>query len=372
MKNKICGPGKVKGNVRLEKSFDFTYLDEKIHDGKNEEIKLENDILFESYEIDFYEGGIELDIDNLVIDGNGSTIDGDGKTRIFIVTGKNITLKNITFKNGFCFDDYFNSNNSLGSSILIKPNTELKLENCSFIDNLSSEAVYNKSTNVKFEKCTFKKNKKSIYNSAIGQIHAEKCMFSLNEDICISNYGEMEIEKSTFSDNLMHCISNSGQMRIIENTLSNNNTPIINDNEMEIIKTIFSNNRHHCIDNKSILQLFDCDFCKNENDGIGGAAISNEGNLEIKLGTFSENTTKGEGGAIYNKRNTTITDATFKSNRANGEWGGGAIFNYNGLVSLMRCTFENNMSPDGKPISDYNTHASGAIAGINITDCSIK
>lgn len=141
---------------------------------------------------------------------------------------------------------------------------------------------------------------------------------------------------------------------------------------MKIIKTKFTSNIFHCINNKSELELLDCDFCRNKNDGLGGAAINNEGNLKITGGTFSENTTKGEGGAIYNKRDTTINGATFSSNRANGEWGGGAVFNYNGYVSLINCTFENNMSVDGKPIGDYNTHSYGSVTGINIIDCTLK
>ncbi|WP_296894216.1 hypothetical protein [uncultured Methanobrevibacter sp.] len=389
LNDKIAGLGKVKGHVRLQDSFDFTFLDEEIHGSSSKEIKLKNDITFESgYEMDYYEGGVELDIDGLIIDGNGVTIDGDGKTRIFIVTGKNITLKNITFKNGFCHGDFFNSYNGYGDFMLINSDTEITIEDCRFI-NGPNESLYNKG-DVKIDKSSFEKNNNAICNSGFGKMHAHGCEFNSNEiaisnygevevekttfsnnEACISNHGEVELEKTTFSNNEA-CISNNNQMKIKESTITYNTNSIINNGVMKIIKTKFTSNIFHCINNKSELELLDCDFCRNKNDGLGGAAINNEGNLKITGGTFSENTTKGEGGAIYNKRDTTINGATFSSNRANGEWGGGAVFNYNGYVSLINCTFENNMSVDGKPIGDYNTHSYGSVTGINIIDCTLK
>ena len=101
------------------KTFDFGHLDRIIHKSNEKEIFLEDDILFENYEKEYYEGGIELDIDDLVIDGNGKTIDGDGKSRIFTVTGKNITLKNITFKNGKSHKNYDNKLNNHGGVLRI-------------------------------------------------------------------------------------------------------------------------------------------------------------------------------------------------------------------------------------------------------------
>lgn len=51
----------------------------------------------------FFEGGIELDEDNLTIDGQNHVIDANNLSRIFYITGKNITLKNIIFKNGMFY-----------------------------------------------------------------------------------------------------------------------------------------------------------------------------------------------------------------------------------------------------------------------------
>ena len=102
LEDKIDGTGNVKigRDIPSKRNFDFGYLDKLIHKSTADEIVLKENICLESYEMEFYEGGIELDIDNLIINGNGKIIDGSNASRIFIVIGKNITLKNIIFKNG--------------------------------------------------------------------------------------------------------------------------------------------------------------------------------------------------------------------------------------------------------------------------------
>ena len=77
-------------------SNDFKYLDELIHSGV-ERIILKDDIILNDNKVAIkYFDGINIDIDNIVIDGNGHFIDAENKIRIFKISGKNITLKNIT------------------------------------------------------------------------------------------------------------------------------------------------------------------------------------------------------------------------------------------------------------------------------------
>ncbi|RAP51646.1 MAG: hypothetical protein BZ137_09790 [Methanosphaera sp. rholeuAM130] len=51
-------------------------------------------MILEEGEDDENPEGILIDIDDIIIDGNGHTIDAQKVTRIFKITGKNITLKN--------------------------------------------------------------------------------------------------------------------------------------------------------------------------------------------------------------------------------------------------------------------------------------
>ena len=51
---------------------------------------------------DYVGSGTQLTINKpLTIDGNGYTLDADGKSRIFYITGENVTLKNISMKGGY-------------------------------------------------------------------------------------------------------------------------------------------------------------------------------------------------------------------------------------------------------------------------------
>lgn len=168
--------------------FNFLELDNLIHESNTGKIILEKDISIGIYELDFYEGGIDLDIDNLVIDGQGKVIDGDSRSRIFNVCGKNITLKNIIFKNGHLFNRY-EENSTGGGVIKVSKGASLIIEDCKFENNYSEDkggvilnngelyvinsifennnsktyggAIFNQDT-LKLENCNFKNNKSEI------------------------------------------------------------------------------------------------------------------------------------------------------------------------------------------------------------------
>ena len=65
---------------------------------------------------------------NVVVNGNGYTIDALNKCRIFHVTGKNVTIKNINLKNAYSetFD---------GSAIYSKYDSNIKVSNSNFTNN---------------------------------------------------------------------------------------------------------------------------------------------------------------------------------------------------------------------------------------------
>ena len=76
----------------------FTELNDKIATYGN--FTLEKDYTYTPDDSD-YKDGIKITWDNIVIDGNGYTIDGAGQARIFHIMSNNVTLKNINFVNGY-------------------------------------------------------------------------------------------------------------------------------------------------------------------------------------------------------------------------------------------------------------------------------
>ena len=166
---KIEGPGDIQTEgVQKSHKFDFGYLDELIHNCNSKTIRLTNDISIEDYESEFYEGGIELDIDGLVIDGNNKTIDGGDLSRIFIVSADNVKLKNIIFKNGFSFKSYENKFNTIGGAIKTNFLSNLTIENCKFMDNVAEYGggIGNRG-NVKIINCEFINNSSKVSGGAL-------------------------------------------------------------------------------------------------------------------------------------------------------------------------------------------------------------
>lgn len=212
----------------LPLSYLITYTSSRV------ENELPADFVYDSEENEIIEG-IRI-YDNAVIDGKGHTIDAGGKTRIFYIIGKNVVLKNITFKNGVTkqkwgdfsqqrygaaiyntgevtlincrFED--NESKSFGGAITNQYRAKLKIINCEFINNHSHEAgaIFNKSY-MEIQESTFINNSSRGYGGAItneGAAKIEKCVFlknkSLNKGGAINNFhGLLELRNCDFKDN---------------------------------------------------------------------------------------------------------------------------------------------------------------------------
>lgn len=188
--------------------FNFSHLDDLIHKSGEKSIVLKDDVCMEGWEMEFYEGGIDLDIDGMVIDGNGRVIDGNDKSRIFNITGKDITLRNIIFKNGHQANNY-EENSTGGGAIKVSKGACLKIENCEFSDN-SSQAkggVILNNGELFLESSKFITNKSKTYGGAISNhdsLRSVNCLFKNNESEvggAILNNGELVMNDSQFEDN---------------------------------------------------------------------------------------------------------------------------------------------------------------------------
>ena len=379
LKSKIYGDGILEffGEFPEENKCDFGYLDKKIHESDAKEIILDEDICFENYERDFYEGGIELDIDNLVIDGNGKTIDASDKTRIFIITGKNITLKNITFKNGHVYKNYDNQLNNYGGAIKINQNANLKIKNCEFINNASEEdggAIHNNSE-LTIAESIFSDNSSKHSAGAIkndGELSIMMSKFNDNQADnggAIHNLGDLSIKESTFEMNKSSfggAISNWRKLIIIEsifaqNTVKYSGGAIYSDDSLNIINSTFNSNRAShdggAIENsKGCLNI---EFSKFDNNITyvhrGGAIKNSEGGKANIVESFFKNNNARTGGAICNEDDSilAVINSTFTENIV--DLRGGAIGNWNGKLTIMKSDFNSNIAESyGGALENYN------------------
>lgn len=162
----------------------FEYLNDLIN-SNSDYIKLDCDITMNEIEQDFYEGGIELNQDNITIDGQNHIIDAKRLSRIFIVTGKGITLKNIVFQNGFYFKNEFDKLDKGGGVIYCLNHTSLDIENCVFKDNVS-------------------RNIAGCINNK-GTLNISETIFNNNtaQKICgtIANFNKLNLKDCKFEDN---------------------------------------------------------------------------------------------------------------------------------------------------------------------------
>lgn len=335
--SQICGDGVVEVDMDIipdDDKFDFGYLDKKIHENPTNEIILESDICLENYEKEFYEGGIDLDIDDLVIDGNGKTIDGANKSRIFVITGKNITLKNIIFKNGQSYQNYDNKLNNHGGALRINQGANLTIINCKFIDNKSDKygaAISNRGVlNIsKSNLCNHKTDTHGgfIYN-VYGVLKIFESMISHNTakwkgGAIYNRYGNLTISKSTLSDNSVGGVSPGG----------------------------FS----------------EC--------GFGGAIYNQEGNLIISECILSSNIAKSDGGAIYNDEgDLTIIGSTFIENATDSTNSGAICTREKGLDKVFDF-ITNEIGPRGVSIfKAFNAEElkNNVLKYANIKDCNFK
>lgn len=272
--------------------YNFSDLDSYIKYGINE-IVLENDIILDlkANEDEKYSNGIKIRRDDLVIDGNGYSIDACGKARIFDADGENITFRNLTFKHGYAEAE--------GGAIF--NNNEVKIENCEFLENSSKEVGG------------------AIFNNHFDILTITDSKFHDNE---ASNDDENALGGVIYNHGGLVNISGS---EFIYNS-SNIGGTIVNSKkgEIHIQSSLFSNNRANvggsiAIEPESKTNIRDTDFIGNQSLVAGAIYNSPKSKLEIKKSLFKDNASYDQGGAIRlcDKNDLIEEDCKYEANRPN-------------------------------------------------------
>ena len=126
--------------------------------------------------------------DDVVIDGNGHSIDGLNRYGIFRISGENVTLKNIVFKN------------SWGTAIINCGS--LNIENCIFRDNTEDRCKIDSRHDGYLH--SFAGSSGAIYGRDDSKINIKSCLFEKNKGylgVIYYTQGTLNIENSLFKDN---------------------------------------------------------------------------------------------------------------------------------------------------------------------------
>lgn len=230
---------------------------------------------------------IEISKSDIIIDGQGHTIDAAGKTKIFSFTGANIVLKNINFENGYTQNSVSDYELNYGGAVYFKNGGTI--ENCNFINNHAENggAVCSHG-NLKIEKCIFNDNYASIIGGAV------------------FNDNNININDCIFKDN--HAGTEAGALYLKEGYIINS---IFENNAVKTKTSVSIGGAIH-IEHDGL--ICNCDF-KNNSARYGGAIFVSE-NAYILDCNFNGNSAIAEGGAVFAGNNLKIENSTMKDNVA--------------------------------------------------------
>ena len=355
----------------------FTNLTDEI--ARNDVVELTHNYTFNS-ETDNM-SGIVIAKDNFVLNGNGRTIDGNNQSRLFTITGNNITLNDLILING-------NSANCGG----IRAGGELTLNNVTFINNYANKeagAIGVRGATLICNNCRFIDNyaengiaivaeggETEIYDSYLtSEIFAKGSQISITGDAVAyienttfanitSSYApavyvksaKASIVNSKFLDLKANITAGAiatkeGGELYIENCEFENVTS--SKNGGAIYADVAGEN-----DVTGNVTIIDTQF-KDTYSEFGGAYVQLGGNFVLNNTEFINSHAKYNGGAIYlSNTNTEINNCTFDSNGVSIIEGyptyGGAVFCDKSTLNITDSKFFNNLASAGSAVYAYD------------------
>ena len=293
---------------------DFSALNDEINfSSQTKTLNLTKDYAYDPSNDEIYSAGITINIDDLVIDGHGHTINANHQARIFNIQADNVILKNIVIINGY--SDYQGSAiHWTGAKGKVMDST---FKN-SVSHNIGGAIYFNNYANVT--------NSEFINNSA-------------NFGGAIDFEENSDVENCKFEDNYAKYLGGA----------------IFSSKHTNVFNSTFTKNEGG---DGGGIYFFSKGLVENtlfeKNNAIGyGGAITNEGEVIVKNSNFLKNTGKYSG-AIFLKGNGIIDNSTFSENSADKE--AGAIDSYCDNASISNCIFNHNEALKGKSIQIINKH----------------
>ena len=297
-------------------------------------INLENDYVCDSSD------SITINKD-LTINGNGFTIDGNGKVRIMDIGKSTVVLNNINFING-------NTNAQYSGGGAIKCKGDLTINNCSFVNNTadSEGGAIQCSGNLNVDASNFMNNRAEIAGAVHWFTYDDETYIRVCNSSFVNNsaqsggaiysYGDfvvnlMTIDNSTFVNNSAHDSSGGAIWGHFVN-ININDSNFVNNIAKDVGGSIY------CM--MGPVSAIDSNFISNSAES--GGAIYYFGDyydyIEISDSSFVNNSAQ-KGGAILSFSNVNIGNTSFIENKADEGnviyFDGGLSYDYPGLTILL-------------------------------------
>lgn len=296
----------------ISNSSSFAYLNNLINSGNDSTVYLDRNITYDENDDSCFVNGIVIDRP-LNIFGNGYTINGANKARIFNITSDNVFLRGINF---------INANSYEGGAII---GDSYGVIECNFSNN-TAERFGGALTNANAENCVFIEN----YARSGGAMYkgsATNCKFIKNS---ASSTGGAVYDVYLFNCTLM---SNTAKLSGAMDHNSAVNCSFI-DNQATTLSGALGNG-----------YAVDCIFINNSAAYSGAIGADSSASNCIFIGNYAN-----EGGAVFSCY---VVNSTFKRNHAQR---GGAI----STGSALNCIFEDN----------YAQEFGGSIFSCDVKNCN--
>ena len=330
-------------------------------------------------------GGIVINKDNFVLNGNGHTIDGNNLSRIFNITANNVTLndliliggnaekggaiyaaKSFTLNNVTFIDNYASKN---GGAVAVYEDVTINCNNSKFIDNYAGEGG---------SSFVVAKGKLNLYNSYItSKIYAKA------GQVMGSTGSQFNLENITFANTTatyspaIYLVGS--KIRIIDSKFINlkanltagamslreggelyiSNCEFINTTSSRNAGAVYVDITGYNPGNEGNVTIIDSKF-KDASSEFGGAYVQLGGQFWLNNTEFINNRVTFNGGAIYlSFTETKINNCTFESNGAgiieDYPTSGGAIFSDISTLNITDSKFFNNVASEGNAIYAYDS-----------------
>ena len=272
---------------------------------------------------------------NFAIDGNGNTISGDKRFRIFEVNGGRLTISNLKMMDGKA---------GLGSAIFADQGATVYLESCSI---KRSAATYSGAIFARYSQL-YVNNSEISWN--IADTGAAIYSPSSNIQVTLSRF---EGNGSREGGAIYHYVGR-GTIKNSEfhnNSASEDGGAIVNAHGvLQVRDSVFSQNSAsaggaiYSLGYDSLLSLVNSRFEYNESRGEGGAIYANSDDVYISDSAFNSNSARTLGGAIFAKRGAFLL--SYSSVHFNKAKEGAGIYTYGGSVTILNATIADNISTE--------------------------